>query len=551
MDVVTMVLVFLLAVIVSGFLSRLLPLKVPLPLLQIAIGACLSYVFGFDVELEPHVFLLLFIPPLLFLDGWRIPKGAFFRDWRPILALAIGLVVFTVVGIGFFIDWLIPGIPLAVAFALAAILSPTDPVAVSAMTANSPLPSRLMHILEGESLLNDATGLVCFSFAVAAALTSDFSLSQASMSFVVVAGGGILVGVAITWAIGTLNHSLVRRTGEDPATQILVSLLIPFTAYLVAEHVHVSGILAAAVAGIAMHYSELAGRPQAATRMQRNAVWDTVQSALNGIIFVLLGEQLPGLLRSLPELATAGVDNVWELLAYVVVITLALGALRFFWVWIASHATVLYANRHGAVRSAPSTRLLAITATAGVRGAITLAGILTLPLLMPDGSDFPARELAIVLAMGVILLSLLIASIGLPLLTRGLADLPLPLQDRGLADEDHARMAAAEAAIRRIEHIIAEPLADHSSSAIRAEAAAHLLDVYRRRVDYGDATGEDAADMKKLAEAKRRLRLQALAAERDELYRLRRSEGLDDTLHQSLVREIDLMEASLLHAPKH
>lgn len=199
MHIVTVVLVLLLAVVVSAFAARLLPFRLPLPLLQIAIGAALSAV-GFQVEFDPEVFLLLFIPPLLFLDGWRIPKGAFFRDWKVILALATGLVVFTVLGMGFFIHWLIPSLPLAVAFALAAILSPTDPVAVSAMTEGSPLPSRMVHILEGESLLNDATGLVCFSFAVTAALTGTFSLAAAGKTFVIVAGGG--------W-----NCHALRRTG--------------------------------------------------------------------------------------------------------------------------------------------------------------------------------------------------------------------------------------------------------------------------------------------------------------------------------------------------
>src|SRR5690606_6654672 len=193
MTEVTIVLVFLLAVVASGFLSRLLRNRLPLPLLQIGIGAGLSS-FGFDVAFEPHLFLLLFIPPLLFLDGWRIPKGAFFQDWKPILTLAIGLVVFTVLGMGWFIHWLVPVIPLAVAFALAAILSPTDPVAVGAMTATAPMPSRLLHILEGESLLNDATGLVCFTFAVAATMTGTFSLANASLSFLFVAGGGVAVG---------------------------------------------------------------------------------------------------------------------------------------------------------------------------------------------------------------------------------------------------------------------------------------------------------------------------------------------------------------------
>ncbi|MGQ4582039.1 Na+/H+ antiporter [Lysobacter sp. F60174L2] len=550
MPVVTMVLVFLLAVVVSGFIARLLPFKVPLPLLQIAIGAGLA-TLGFDVDFEPHLFLLLFIPPLLFLDGWRIPKGAFFRDWKPILALAIGLVVLTVIGMGWFIWWLVPAVPLAVAFALAAILSPTDPVAVSAVTANSPLPSRLMHILEGESLLNDATGLVCFSFAVTAALTGTFSPANASVSFLLVAGGGLVVGVAVTFVIGRLNRLLVRRSGEDPGIQILVSLLIPFAAYLAAEHVHVSGILAAAVAGIAMHYGELSGRPLASTRMQRGAVWDTVQTALNGIIFVLLGEQLPRMLRRLPEAAeaTGSGNDVWHLLGYVVVITLGLGLMRFAWVWIAIRLTVFRAAWRGEDTAMPQTRLLAIIATAGVRGAITLAGILTLPLLMPDGSAFPARDVAIFLAMGVILLSLTIASVGLPLLTRGLTDV-LPEPERK-DTEANARVAASEAALRRIDLLLAEPLEDPKATAARAEAAMVLRDVYQRHLDYGDLSGENAEDMQRVAEAERRLRLGALDAERDELYKLRRAFAIDDVVHQKLVRELDLMEASLLGKAGH
>ena len=550
MPVVTMVLVFLLAVVVSGFIARLLPFKVPLPLLQIAIGAGLA-MLGFDVDFEPHLFLLLFIPPLLFLDGWRIPKGAFFRDWKPILALAIGLVVLTVIAMGWFIEWLVPAMPLAVAFALAAILSPTDPVAVGAVTANSPLPSRLMHILEGESLLNDATGLVCFSFAVTAALTGVFSPASASLSFMVVAGGGLVVGVAVTYFIGLLNRLLVRRSGEDPGIQILVSLLIPFAAYLAAEHLHVSGILAAAVAGIAMHYGELSGRPLASTRMQRNAVWDTVQTALNGIIFVLLGEQLPRMLQRLPEAAeaTGSGNDIRHLLGYVVVITLALGVMRFAWVWVAIRLTVFRAAWRGEDTVMPQTRLLAIIATAGVRGAITLAGILTLPLLMPDGSAFPARTVVIFIAMGVILLSLLIASIGLPLLTRGLTDV-LPEPERK-DTEANARVAASEAALRRIDTLLAEPLDDAKAIAARAEAAMVLRDVYQRHLDYGDLSGENAEDMQRVAAAERRLRLGALEAERDELYKLRRAFAIDDVVHQKLVREIDLMEASLLAKPGH
>ena len=205
MSVVTLILIFLLAVIASVFISRLLGDKIPLPFIQIAIGAGLS-LFGFDVAFEPHLFLFLFIPPLLFLDGWRIPKEALFSDIKPIFSLAIGLVIFTVVGMGLFIHWLITAVSLAVAFALAAILSPTDPVSVAAMPVNAPLPSRMAHILEGESLFNDASGLVCFSFAVTAALTGTFSLPSAAGKFMVVALGGIMVGLLIAMFIGKVNQ---------------------------------------------------------------------------------------------------------------------------------------------------------------------------------------------------------------------------------------------------------------------------------------------------------------------------------------------------------
>lgn len=539
MHTVTLILVLLLAVVASGFATRLLPLKIPLPLVQIAVGAALSYGFGISVPLDPEFFFLFFIPPLLFLDGWRIPKSAFFRDVRPITTLAIGLVLFTVVGMGYFIHWMIPGVPLAAAFALAAILSPTDPVAVSAIARQSPIPSRLMHILEGESLLNDASGLVCFRFAVAAVITGTFSLFDASLSFLQAAGGGLLVGIGVAWLIGLLNRWLVAVAGEDPGIQILISLLVPFAAYLGAEHIGGSGILAAAAAGITTHYTDLAGRRLAATRMQRRAVWDTIQMALNGVIFVILGAQLRNTVEGLPAVAAdLGLRSAWWLPLYVIAITAVLAVLRFLWVWSSLKFTV-FRKRNSPANIRPSFRLLLVTAFAGVRGAITLAGILTLPLLMPDGSDFPARDLLIFLAKGVILLSLLSASIALPLLTR---DLDFPQGMVPDAGESHARTVAAEAAIRRIKQMNEAVSTDDDAS---AEAAERVLELYRRRLDRGISGGEEAARIQSLAEAERKFRLEAIRAERDELFRMWRDDELEDTVHQGLLRELDLIEGAL------
>ena len=246
-----------LAVVVSGYLVRLLPVSLPLPLVQIGLGAVIAALSSHGVALHPDIFFLLFLPPLLFLDGWRIPNDALFPDKAVILELALGLVLFTVIGAGFLIHWLIPAMPLAVAFALAAIVSPTDPVAVSSITARVPMPKRLMHILEGESLLNDASGLVCFRFAVTAALTGSFSLASAPMNFLWIAAAGVTIGIGITLAVASAQGWLSRHFGEESGSPILASLLIPFGAYLLAEHLQASGILAAVAAGITMSYVEL------------------------------------------------------------------------------------------------------------------------------------------------------------------------------------------------------------------------------------------------------------------------------------------------------
>lgn len=553
MHTVTIILVLVLTVVLCGFIARSRWVKLPLPLIQIAGGTGLA-LFGLQVPLDPDIFFLLFIPPLLFLDGWRIPKGAFFSDARSILMLAIGLVLFTVLGMGFFIDWLIPTVPLAVAFALGAILSPTDPVAVSAIAAGNPIPPRLMHILEGESLLNDASGLVCFTFAVGAMMTGGFSIGAASLSFLQEAGGGIIIGLAISWGVGLANKWLVSKVGEEPGLQILISILIPFAAYLGAEQIHGSGILAAATAGVSMHYADLIGRPLAATRTQRKAVWDTVQLVLNGVIFVMLGAQLPTTIASLQAAsAEVGAGSAWKLPLYVVAITVGLTFMRFIWVAISMKLTLFKqqkkadkANQGSDAKdnvslARPSLRLLLVASFAGVRGALTLAGILTLPLFLPDGTRFPARDLVIFLAMGVILLSLILASVTLPLLTKGLVFAP---PARRSSEERNARSAAAEAAVARLEKVCSGIGSDGKEQVV-TEAANRLIEAYRRRMAYGESSNDEAARMQELAKAERSLRLEALNAERDELFRRRISGELDDAIHLRLLREIDLLEATL------
>lgn len=541
MEIIASALILLLAVVLSNPLMHAIPIALPLPLIQIALGSAIASVADIGVELHPDVFFLLFLPPLLFLDGWRIPKEGLLRDKSTILELALGLVLFTVLGVGLFVYWMIPSIPLAVAFALAAIISPTDPIAVSAIASRTPIPKRLMHILEGESLLNDASGLVCMRFAVAAALTGTFSIVEAFGTFLWLAIGGLAIGVAVTLGVTCAKNWISHRYGEESGSQILISLLIPFGAYLLAEHLHCSGILAAVAAGITMSYAEQSGQVLAVTRIRRTVVWDTVQFAANGVIFVLLGEQLPTIVAGAAQVVhdTGHHDPGW-LIVYVIAINAALAALRFVWVWISIRFTLFRQRRKGSKVRRPSWRLIAAASLAGARGAITLAGILTLPLALSDGSPFPARDLAIFLAAGVIIVSLVAASIGLPFLLRGLE---LPPEPAHRKEEDHARVEAAEAAIKAIERVQHSLGAGRSDADLYTDLGGRIMQLYRERLEGSDKSVDDPATLKKAEQVERELRLAALRAERETFRRLRRSRQISEELAQQLVREVDLQEA--------
>jgi monovalent cation/hydrogen antiporter len=540
-ETIAVALFLLLAVVVSGALARMSPVALPRPLVQIALGAFIASVANLGVKLKPDIFFLLFLPPLLFLDGWRIPKQGLFRDKGTILELALGLVVFTVVGVGYFINWMIPAMPLAVAFALAAIVSPTDSTAVSAIATRVPIPRRLMHILDGESLLNDASGLVCMRFAVSAALTGTFSLPDALGTFIWLAVGGIAIGVSVTWIAAAAKNWVSRHFGEETGSQILISLLIPFGAYLLAEHLHCSGILAAVAAGITMSYVEQRGQALPITRVRRSAVWDLVQFTASGIIFVLLGEQLPRLATGAALVVSeAGHRESTWLVVYVAAIALALAVLRFIWVWTSLRFTLFRAALKGQHPYVPSWRLIAAASLAGVRGTITLAGVLTLPLTMNDGSAFPARDLAIFLAAGVIIVSLAAASFSLPFLLKGLELPPEPSQQEA---EDRARIAAAEAAIQAIERAQHRMGEGRSDADLYTDAGVRIMELYRHRIDGRSTTGKEASLARKIDEIERKLRLTGLRAERAEIYRIARARRVSDETSRKLVRELDLLES--------
>ncbi|WP_459733519.1 Na+/H+ antiporter [Pseudomonas sp. MHK4] len=533
------VLILLMLVGVSRLLGRVIPL--PLPLVQIAAGALLAWpTLGLHVALDPELFLFLFLPPLLFSDGWRMPKREFWHLRGPILTLAVGLVLFTVVGAGYFIHWLLPSIPLPVAFALAAVLSPTDAVAVSAISQNR-LPTPLMHILQGEALMNDASGLVTFKFALVAAITGAFSLANASVTFVLVAVGGLAIGVALSWLVGRLRSWMIARGWDDPATHVVFMLLLPFAAYVLAERVGASGILSAVAAGMMQSWLDLLPR-QTNTRLLNRSVWSLLEFAFNGLIFLLLGLQLPDIIKAV----VSHEPTLWPTLLYrcldVVAIFLALVLLRFVWVQSIWRLSVLLRRLRGKgdLTQVPTARSCWLLTVGGVRGAVTLAGVMSVPMLM-GADEFPERDLLIFIAAGVILLSLISACVALPLLLRGIEKSP---DDKRRQEVRDAWRKTAEAAIHALETEEVAPQ-DAAQAALAAELKARIMSEYRHQLDVFNDSAEAQALAFQMDLLERRLRLKALRAQRLELYSLSRHHQVGDDVLREVLADLDLSEAKL------
>ncbi|MBH3429298.1 Na+/H+ antiporter [Pseudomonas alkylphenolica] len=538
------VLILLMLVSVSKLVGRVIPL--PLPLVQIAAGALLAWpTLGLHVALDPELFLFLFLPPLLFADGWRMPKRDLWRLRGPILTLAVGLVLFTVVGAGYFIHWILPSIPLPVAFALAAVLSPTDAVAVSAITQDR-LPTPLMHMLQGEALMNDASGLVTFKFALVAAITGVFSLAEASVTFVLVAVGGLAIGVALSWLVGRLRAWMIARGWDDPATHVVFMLLLPFAAYVLAERLGASGILSAVAAGMMQSWLDLLPR-QTSTRLLNRSVWSLLEFSFNGLIFLLLGLQLPDIIKAVTSHeASLWPTLMWRCLDVVAIFAVLLG-LRFVWVqsvWRLIGVIRRWRGKEDLVLL-PNARSAWLLTVGGVRGAVTLAGVMSVPLLISAGKAFPERDLLIFIAAGVILLSLVSAVIALPLLLRGVARSP----DDALRQEaKEVWRRTAEAAIHALEaEELAEPGApqDAAQAALAAELKARLMAEYRHQLENFNDSAEAQALAEQMDQLERRLRLRALRAQRLELYKLHRHHQVGDDVVRQVLGELDLSEANL------
>ncbi len=416
MEAFALALVLLAGVLISSVIDQIIP-HVSLPLVQIALGCAFAVLTPSQVNigLDPELFLVLFIAPLLFDEAKHANKADLWRERKPVLSLAIGLVVATALIIGFTLNLIIPSIPLAAAFALGAALGPTDAVAVTSLSKTVCIPKRQKNILKGELLLNDASGIVSFQFALAAVITGSFSLLNASVNFVYEFIGGLVVGAAL----GLLANFIVRKARdigvENTTFHVLFELFTPFIVYLISDAIHVSGIIAVVVAGLLNIISPKAIGPNI-SRMNivSSSVWRVVTFALNGIVFVLLGTQLPNAMRHTWDDVTF--DNGF-LLMVILGITFILYLTRFLWVLVMDYRYVrTQLDRKFTVADA---KMALLTTFCGAKGTITLSILFTIPytLSIDPLIPFPQRDLIIFIACGVILITLLVANFVVPLLS--------------------------------------------------------------------------------------------------------------------------------------
>ncbi|MEC0240110.1 Na+/H+ antiporter [Paenibacillus dokdonensis] len=409
MELFEYILLMLAAVSLSNLVNRFIP-SVSVPIIQIVLGMLITWLpLHYELKLNPELFLLLFIAPLLFNDGKHADKGALWKLKKPILLLALGLVFVTVAVMGYFLNWLLPVIPLAASFALAAALAPTDAVAVGALEQKVKIPHQTMQILEGESLINDASGLVSFQFAVAAMVTGVFSFKSAGLSFISISLGGVVLGLLLTLVKYGVVKWLRRLGMENVTLHMLIEILTPFLIFMTAEELGVNGILAVVAAGIAHSFGYKKMNPEVAKlRVVSKSTWSVIIFVLNGLVFLLLGTQLPDIIQTI--WSSAEIGN-FKVVMYTLLLTAAVLGLRLIW------ALLMDTSEGNEPRGPWKFRLkkALILSLSGVRGTITLASTLSLPFFLNDGTAFPARDLIIFLAAGVILWTLLASNYLLPL----------------------------------------------------------------------------------------------------------------------------------------
>jgi monovalent cation/hydrogen antiporter len=508
-------LVFIVLVVAIGLSYVARWIRIAEPIILLVGGIALGLVPGLpEIELEPDLVFLLFLPPILFSAAYFTPIRDFKANARAILLLAIGLVLFTTVIVGLVAHALVPGLSLAAALTLGAIVAPPDAVAATAVFRRLGVPRRVVTILEGESLINDASSLIAYRVASSVALgLATFSLADSSVSFLVVGLGGIAVGVIC----GAIVTRAIDRTG-DPILEIIVSLVAPMAAYLTAELVGVSGVLATVTAGLIM--GRRAARVLSAEgRLMGRGVWQTVIWAINAFVFMLIGLQLPAILGDLTDHPPAELVGLGVAISATVIIT------RIVWVFPGTYLPRWLSASIREREPYPSPRAVFIVSWAGMRGVVSLAAALAL------ATDFPQREMILFLTFCVILATLVGQGLTLPWLIRRLGVVAADGVD---PEEAHARLAAVEAALRRLDGLALDyPGHGELIDQLRVEYDHEASHVSPNVGDVPDESEREQIDH-------RAIRSAVILAEREAVIRLRDDGVINDETLRKIERDLDL-----------
>ncbi len=530
LDVAEIELICFLLMIVAALDIVARRIGLPYPVLLVLSGLALSLVpFLPHVGFDPELALLVFLPPLLYpaalFTSWR----DFRRNIRTITLLAFGLVLMTTVSVAWVAQALIPGLPWAAALLLGAIVSPPDAVAATAVLQRMKIPRRIVAVLEGESLVNDSIALVIYRFGIAAVVTGSFSTTAAVLKVPVVGLGGVLVG----WMVARAIHWLQRRL-DDPPVQVTISLLTPFAAYLPAEQLGLSGVLAVVTSGLYIGWRSPL-MITARTRLESFSFWRMVVFLLNGIIFILIGLQLPAVVSGL------GTASWASLLLYAAAVSATVVLTRILWVFPAAYLPRLLSRSLRARDPYPDWQHVAIVAWSGMRGVVSLAAALALPLTTATGAPFPGRNEIIFLSFSVILVTLVFQGLTLPILIRA-----LHIEDDGEShrEERIARKHANEAALAYVETLARNP--GHHAGRI-----SRLRDEYRERLaqlEYRDDLAAEPDPARLPASHFNHLVRDALQIERQKLIELRNQHQINDETLRLVQRDIDLAEARIAEA---
>ncbi|MFG6297928.1 MULTISPECIES: Na+/H+ antiporter [Streptomyces] len=502
-------------------------LPVPAPLLLVAVGLAVSYVPGVpDYTLDPHIVLPLLLPPLLHTAATDSSYLDLRAQMRPVALLSVGYVLFATFVVGAAAYLIVPGLPLTAALVLGAVVAPPDAVAATAVARRVGLPNRITTILQGESLVNDATAITAFRVALAAAVGEGATWAGGIAEFLIAAVGGVVVGlvlmVPLHWLRTHVKEALLQNT---------LSLLIPFVAYAVAEQVHASGVLAVVV--VALFLGHRAWEVDFATRLQEEAVWKMVAFVLESSVFALIGLQLPVVLDGLGDYE--GTDAAW----YAVAVFLVVAAARFVWVYPATYLPRLSA-RVRAREGELSWKGPFVIGWAGMRGVVSLAIAFSIPLTVHGGDPFPERNLILFLTFTTVIGTLVVQGVTLPPLIRLLKFPARDVQAETLA-EANAQAQASRAAEQRLDELLADernalpaPLADRLRTVLERRRNA----VWERLGQVNPVTGETVDD------TYRRLSREMIGAEREVFVRLRDGRYIDDEMLRTLLRRLDLEEAA-------